>query len=149
VAALRDRLAACDASIRSRLDYDEAVLAVGRCEDITEHGGVESGGAAWTYVMVTNRRLRWVPRSRLEFETALDLDDVTGLSEETSAHRYAISLEHTPVVRRHRVPHRLLFFRWGTVDRMDEFRRTKLAFSRADTAAVAALRSELARRRML
>ena len=147
MAALRDRLAACDASIRRGLDPDEEVLASGRCEDITDHGTVDLGGATWTFIMVTNRRLRWVPRSQLRFEAALDLDDVTGVAEETMGHRYAITLDHGPLMRLHRVPaHRLLKFRWGDAERMDDFRRTGLAFSRAVTSAAVVLRRELARR---
>jgi hypothetical protein len=50
--------AVCDAQVRSHLQSDERVLAVGRCADITEYGGLEAGGTARTYVMVTDRRLR-------------------------------------------------------------------------------------------
>jgi hypothetical protein len=58
---------------------------------------VDKGGAGWTYVMVTNRRLRWVPHVNLSAEAALDLDDVKGAIEETRGHRYAITLEHAPL----------------------------------------------------
>jgi hypothetical protein len=95
--------------------------------------------------MITNRRLRWVPNLRLANEAALRLDDVTGVSEEVEGHRYAIALEHHPVRRLHWVPaHTFLWFRWGNDERIGEFRRTRLAFSRPNTAV--ALRAELARR---
>jgi hypothetical protein len=51
---------ACDAVVRTRLEMGEHVVAVGRCADITEIGGVEEGGVAHTYLMITDRRLRWV-----------------------------------------------------------------------------------------
>jgi hypothetical protein len=144
---LRDLLAACDASIRSRLEPSEEVLATGRCEDITDRGDISSGGATWTYVMVTNRRLLWVTRSKPGFEAALDLDDVTAVAEQTKAHRYAITVHHPPLRRLHWVPaHRFLMFRWGNAEKVGEFRRTRLAFSRADTVAAHALRDELRRR---
>lgn len=58
--SLRDRLSACDTQVRAHLDPDERVLAIGKCEDVTEWGGPERGGGGWTYLMVTDRRLRWV-----------------------------------------------------------------------------------------
>ena len=145
--SLRDLLMVCDESIRSRLEPDEEVLATGRCEDITEHGSISSGGATWTYVMVTSRRLRWVPRSKLRFEAAIHLDDVTAVAERTKAHRYAITVRHAPLRRLHWVPaHRFLIFRWGNAERVEEFRRTRLAFSQPDTVAAQALRDELRHR---
>lgn len=150
MATLRDLLAACDASIRLRLDPDEVVRASGRCEDITDRGSIDAGGAAWTYIMVTNRRLRWVPRSQPRFEASLDLDSVTRAREQTKRHRYAITLSHAPTTRLHHVAaHRLLVFGWGNAERVDEFRETRLAFSRAETSAARALRDELTRRKVL
>jgi hypothetical protein len=147
VTTLRDLLAACDGSIRRRLEPDEEVLAVGRCEDVTDRGSIESGGAAWTFVMVTNRRLRWVTRSQLRFEAALDLENVTHVAEQTDGHRYALTLGHDPLRRRHWVPaHRFLIFTWGNAETYEEFRRTRLAFSRPNTVAAQALRDELRRR---
>ena len=97
--------------------------------------------------MVTSRRLRWVPRAALRFEASLDLDAVTHVTETKKGHRYAITLDHPPLVRLHHVPaHRSLIFRWGNAERLDEFTRTRLAFSRMDTSAAIALRAELARR---
>jgi hypothetical protein len=147
VPAVRDLLDTCDSVVRSHLDPDEEVLAVGRCEDITERGTVDQGGAAWTYVMVTDRRLRWVPRARLEFEASLDLDAVTGVSERSVRHRYAIALEHAPLTRRHTVPaHRFLRFAWGSAVVHTPLARTVMAFRRRGTRAAEALREQVSRR---
>jgi hypothetical protein len=59
MAWLRDLLETCDFFVRKHLDDDEEVLATGRCEDITTTGSIASGGAGWTYVMVTTKRVRW------------------------------------------------------------------------------------------
>lgn len=148
--SLRQRLEVCDARVREHLDPDERVLAIGRAEDITERGGPEQGGATWTYVMVTNRRLRWVPHADLRFEAALDLDDVIAVTEEAQAHRYALTLDHRPIHRLHRVPaRRFLRFEWGNAYTLDPLTRTRLAFSRQHTAAAVALRAELASRGVL
>lgn len=143
---LREMLDACDAAIRGHLDPDERVLAVGRCEDITQRGGVEQGGAAWTYIMVTDRRLRWVPGANLKFEASLDLTAVKAAWERSVGHRYAIALEHAPLTRPHWVPaHRFLRFEWGNAVVTTPLTGTKLAFSRRDTKAAAALREQVSR----
>jgi hypothetical protein len=146
VAGLKERLESCEADLRARLEPDEHVVAVGRCKDVTDRGSVE-GGAGWTFVMVTDRRLRWVPGVSLRFETAVALDDVTQAFEQTSAHRYAMTLHHSPVRARRRVPaHRFMTFRWGNATAVLTLSRTRLAFSRRDTGAARALREQLARR---
>ena len=62
--------------------------------------------------MVTNQRLRWVPFVNLVFESSLRFDDVSVLSEEEVKHRYAIALDHKPIVRMRPVPaHRFLRFK--------------------------------------
>jgi hypothetical protein len=94
--------------------------------------------------MITNTTLRWVPRVDLAFEAALALRNVSAFAERTQSHRYSIALEHTPLNRPHTVPaHRLLWFAWGDVVANDPFMKTELAFSRRDTKAAQALRSEL------
>jgi hypothetical protein len=144
---LRELLDACDVHVRAHLDEDEQVLATGRCEDITERGSINSGGAAWTYVMVTNRRLRWVPHAEVRFEASLDLDDVTEVSERSHGHRYAIDLAHRPLSRPHSAPaHRFLMFAWGDTVVTTPLSHTQLAFSRRDTEAARALRDQLVRR---
>jgi len=37
---LRERLESCEAVLRAHLDPDERVIAIGRCEDITDRGVV-------------------------------------------------------------------------------------------------------------
>jgi hypothetical protein len=144
---LRERLESCEADLRAHLDPDEHLVAVGRCEDVTDRGGVDQGGAGWTFVMVTDRHLRWVPGVSLRFETAVDLDDVTDASEQISAHRYAMTMHHAPVRALRQVPaHRFMTFRWGNAIALLTLSRTRLAFSRRDTEAARALREQLARR---
>ena len=145
--SLREGLESCEADICARLDQDERVIAIGRCEDITDLGGLDQGGAGWTFVMVTDRRLRWVPHVSLRFETAVELDDVTDAFEQKSAHRYAMSLVHAPVRALRVVPaHRFMTFRWGNATAVRTLGRTKLAFSRRDTKGARALREQLALR---
>ncbi len=104
----------------------------------------------WTFVMVTDRALRWIMHLDLKLEATLDLDSVTGVTERTVAHRYAIDLEHRPLTRLHHVPeHRFLKFEWGNDFANDVFTRTSLAFSRRGTAAALALRERLAARGLL
>ena len=120
-------LAACEAQIRAHLEPGEHALAVGRGEDVTEAGA----GPGWTFVMVTDRVLRWIPNLDLRLEASLALDSVTDVTERTVAHRYAIDLEHRPLTRLHHVPkHRFLKFEWGNDFANDVFTRTSLAFSR-------------------
>jgi hypothetical protein len=147
VGGLSDRLEACEADLRRRLEPDERVFAIGRAEDITLRGDIDAGGAAWTFVMVTDRHLRWVPHVRLRYETAVDLDQVTDALERTSAHRYAIRLRHGTIRALRDVPkHRFLGFQWGNADAVRALRMTTLAFSRRDTKAARALREQLALR---
>jgi hypothetical protein len=137
-------LEACDVALRGHLDADEYVLAIGRCEDITERGSIEQGGASRTFIMVTNRRLRWVPYANLEFEASLALDGVTAVLETVHGHRYSIALDHTPLTRPHTVPaHRFLRFQWGNVVVRTPLTRTELAFSRRNTKAALALREQV------
>jgi hypothetical protein len=141
---LRDRLDDCDAVLRSHLDPDERVLAIGRCEDITIRGSIDSPG--WTYLMITNARLRWVPHADLGFEAALAFSSVTAARERSSKHRYAIALEHAPLTRSHWAPaHRFLTFEWGNRVVATPLTRTVLAFSRRDTDAAIALRGQVSK----
>jgi hypothetical protein len=149
VSFLRERLAACDEAVRAHLDPGEEVLAVGRCEDVTEHGSLERGGG-WTFVMVTNTRLRWVPHADLRFESALRLDDITAVTERSAGHRYAIALDHGSLTRAHHAPaHRFLWFAWGNAIASSAMTRTELAFSRRDTAAAQALRDQASSRELM
>ncbi len=147
MAGLKERLESCEADLRARLEPDEQVVAVGRCKDVTDRGGVDQGGAGWTFVMVTDRHLRWVPGVSLRFETAVDLDDVTDALEQSSAHRYAMTMHHAPVRALRQVPaHRFMTFRWGNAVAIRTLSTTRLAFSRRDTEAARALREQLAGR---
>ena len=142
-----ERLDVCEADLRASLERDERMIAVGRCEDVTETGSIDAGGAGWTFVMVTDRRLRWVLDSLPRFEANVNHDGVSSALDTTSAHRYAITLHHVPVRALRQVPaHRLLTFRWGNATAVLTLSRTMLAFSRRDTEAARALREQLALR---
>ncbi len=147
MASFIDRLAACEDRMRDSLHRGEQVLGVGRCEDISEGGSIESGGAAWTFIMVTDQRLRWAPMLNMAFAASLNLDAVTSAAERTRAHRYAIRLEHEPISLDRWTPRfRLGSLKTGNVIRTGTFTRTTLAFSRRDTQAAIALRDQLAAR---
>ena len=147
VPSLYELLESCDADLRAHLEPDEQVVAIGRCEDISLRGDIDQGGAGWTFVMVTDRHLRWVPGVDLRFETAVDLGDVTAALETTSAHRYTMTLPHSPIRALRVVPaHRFLSFEWGNATEVLTLSLTKLAFSRRDTAAARASREQLALR---
>jgi hypothetical protein len=139
--AFRELVTTCDARVRSHLETGEQVLAIGRAEDATEGDGA---GAGWTFVMVTDRAIRWIPGLDLKLEASLALDSVTGAAEQMVAHRYAIDLEHHPITRLHHVQaHRFLTWQWGNDFAYVDFTRTSIAFSRRDTAAASALRERL------
>jgi hypothetical protein len=102
------------------------------------------------YIMVTDRKLRWVPRSDLRFEASLDLDSINAASERSRGHRYAIALKHPPVSHLRWVPaHRFLIFQWGNAVASTALSHTELAFSRRDTQAATTLREQLALRKLL
>jgi hypothetical protein len=139
--------------MRRHLEADEQVTAVGRCADITELGGPEQGGTSDSFVMITDRRLRWVPYSILAWEASLKLDDVSAFTERTLAHRYALRLAHPPLERQRWRPHetfpadlreRLRAEGRLRGDGVSSLSWTELAFSRPDTKAAKALREALA-----
>jgi hypothetical protein len=152
MAYLRGLMDACDAAVRSNLFSDEEVLATGRCADITTTGDLDSGGAAWTYAMVTTRRLHWIPDiRRLDRDSSLDLDEVWSYSEALWRHRSAITLRHAPIIRQHFVPNgRPRHWHYTAMDLMTgPLAETILAFSRPTTAVAEALREQLAGRGLM
>jgi hypothetical protein len=99
----------CGATARSpyadRLRQDEVVVAVGRCADIFTTGELDDAGAAWTFVMVTDRRVLWVPDMRTSEKTcSLALDDVPSCTEVLWRHRSGLVMLHDPVIRPHFAP---------------------------------------------
>jgi hypothetical protein len=135
-------------ALREDLGEGEVVVAIGRCEDITDgRGGIHAGGAASTFVMVTDRALRWVPHAHLEFRSEVAFDAVTRATEHSEGHRYAVAVDHPPLAVRRVVPaHRFLMFQWGDAVRSVTLNRTELAFSRRGTKAAEALQRALASR---
>ena len=102
---LRDLMKDSEAAARSHLFAGEEVLATGRCADITTTGDLDSAGAAWTYVMVTDRRLLWAPSIRkLAATCSLDLDAIRRCNEVHWRHRCAMAMHHDPLVRQYFAP---------------------------------------------
>jgi hypothetical protein len=142
----------CDAAVRTHLEVGEQVIAVGRCADITELTDIEQGGVARTYLMITDRRLRWVEHYALANEASMNLSDITSYSERTLAHRWAILLTHPSVEHRRLWPGRAmpadvameLRVAGRLRDEPGPVTFTEFAFSRRDTAAARALREALA-----
>ena len=94
---LRGLLDASNALVRRHLDADEQVMAIGRCDEVTGRGDPDPYAGGWTFIMVTTRKLRWVPRANPRFEASLDFDDVMAISESLHGHRYRIGLRHVPI----------------------------------------------------
>ncbi len=139
--SFRDGIAAAEAQVREHLDSGEQILAVRRADDVTEAPGSTGGHS---FVMVTDRALRWITFHDLRLEASLDIEAITHASERTAAHRYAMDLEHGPIRHAHYVPaHRVLSSKWGNKIAYDVFTRTSIAFSRRETAAASALRERL------
>jgi hypothetical protein len=147
MAYLRDRMDDSQASVRMRLFDDEDVLAIGRCADITTTGDLDSAGAGWSFVMVTERRVHWVPSIRSSIQPcSLDLDRVRRCAEIHWRHRSAIAMDHDPLVRPHFAPNgRKRNWDYASVDVvMGPLSRTILGFSRSTTNAARALKEQLA-----
>jgi glyoxylase-like metal-dependent hydrolase (beta-lactamase superfamily II) len=145
VTTAHERYAAADASLRALAQPGEAVVAAGRCIDITDTGNM--GTNSYLYVVVGEHAIHWAPVGGLTLAASVDLDRVTRFSERSDAHRYAIALDHGPIQRRWRRERA-----WLSAD-PDEFvdrtfTRTELLFSRRETDAAVALREQMERRGM-
>jgi hypothetical protein len=138
-----------EAAVRDRLADDEQVLATGRCADITTTGDLDSAGAAWTYVMVTNRHVHWVPSIRkLRTVCSLDLDQVQSCVEVLWRHRSAVIMDHDALIRPHFVPNgRPLNWEYTSMHSVvGPLSRTIFGFSRPTTTAIAKLKEQLSDR---
>lgn len=140
-----------EAAVRERLVQDEQVIATGRCADITTTGDLNSAGAGWTFVMVTNSHVHWVPsiREREPNEVcSLSLDRVHACTEIHWRHRAAIAMDHDALIRQHFVPNdRPLNWEYASMDLViGPLSKTILGFSRPTTAAAEELTQQLATR---
>ena len=146
VTYFRDLMSDSEAAVGERLAGDEEVLATGRCADITTTGDLDSGGAGWTYVMVTNRHVRWVPSIRTPPAVcSLDLDKVASCTEVFWRHRSAVIMDHAPIVRPHFLPNgRPLHWEYTSMDSVvGPLSKTILGFSRPTAAASVKLKEQL------
>jgi hypothetical protein len=146
-----DLMGRSEAAVRDRLLQDEQVIVTGRCADITTTGDLNSAGAGWTFVMVTNRHVHWVPsisRRAPGDVCSLSFDWVQACTEIHWRHRAAIVMDHDPLIRRHFVPNgRPLNWEYGSMDLViGPLSKTILGFSRATTAAAEKLKQQLASR---
>jgi len=132
--------------LRARLEPGERILAQGRAfephRDTFELSQLISGpGCA---VLVTERRALWVSRSDKRWVRILPFAVVRFYVELTQAHRYALALDHEAMERLQWVPaRRLLAWSWGNAEEARPVSRSVLAFSRRDTAAAGAIRTQL------
>ena len=146
---LRDLMRDRGAAVGERLAWGEEVLAAGRCADITTTGDLDSGGAGWTYVMVTNRHVHWVPSIRMPPAVcSLDLDKVASCAEVLWHHRSAVIMGHAPIARPHFLPNgRPLHWEYTAMDSVvGPLSKTILGFSRPTAAASEKLKEQLALR---
>jgi hypothetical protein len=135
-----------EAVVRGHLGDEEQIVATGRCADITTTGDLDSAGAAWTYVMVTDRFIHWVPDiKRIGEVCSLDLDQVQTCTEVRWRHRSAITMDHDPLIRPHFVPNaRLMNWEYTSMDIViGPLSETILGFSRPTTAAAERLRDQI------
>jgi hypothetical protein len=149
VAYLSDLIKDSEAAVRNRLREEEQIVATGRCADITTTGDLDSAGAAWTYVMVTNHGVHWVPDiKRLGAVCSLDLDRVQTCTELLWRHRSAIVMDHDPLIRLHFVHNgRPVNWEYTSMDSaVGPLSKTILGFSRPATAAAKKLKEQLALR---
>jgi hypothetical protein len=132
--------------LEARLEPGERILAKGRAfephGDSFELSQVISGpGCA---VVVTQRRALWVGRRDQRWVRALPFAVVRSYVELTQAHRYALALDHEGLDRLRWVPaHRFLLWSWGNAEEVRRVGRSVLGFSRRDTAAARAIRTQL------
>ncbi|HJX07742.1 MAG TPA: hypothetical protein VJ736_06695 [Actinomycetota bacterium] len=144
-----DLMDGCDAAVRDRLGEQERVITIGRCADVTTTGDLDSAGAGWTYVMVTDRRVHWVPHITNATDVcSLDLDRVRTCTELHRRHRSALLMDHEPLVRLHFPPNgrppNTTYTHGDPV--LGSLSQTILGFSRPTAAAAEALKDQLARR---
>jgi hypothetical protein len=132
--------------LRARLEPGERVVAEGRAfephDDRFELSELISGpGCA---VVVTERRVLWVSSGDQRWVRTLPFAVVSSYVELTQAHRYALSLDHAAMERLRWGPaHRFLGWSWGDAEELRPASRSVLGFSRRDTAAAAAIRTQL------
>ena len=145
---LRDLMRECEIAVRNHLGEEEQALASGRCADISTTGDLDSAGAGWTYVMVTDRHIHWVPDIRkLGLICSLDLDQVQSCTEVHWRHRSAVAMHHDPLTRLHFVPNgRPLNWTYTMESAVGPQSTTILGFSRPTAKAAVKLKEQVALR---
>jgi hypothetical protein len=132
--------------LMARVEPGERVLAQGRAFE--PHGDsfdltmvISGPGCA---VVVTERRVLWVGRGDQRWVRTLAFAVVRSYVEIGQAHRFALSLDHGGIERLQWVPaHRFLGWSWGNAEDLRSVTRSVLGFSRRDTAAARAIRTQL------
>ena len=144
----RDLMRQSEGAVRDQLAEGEQDFASGRCADISTTGDLDSAGAGWTYVMVTNRHVLWVPDiERLGLICSLDLDQVRSCTEVLWRHRSALVMDHHPLTRLHFVPNgRPLNWTYRMDLVVGPLSTTILGFSRPTARAAEKLKEQVALR---
>jgi hypothetical protein len=149
VGYLRDLMRESEAAVCGQLGEGEQTLASGRCADISTTGDLDSAGAGWTYVMVTNQHVHWVPNiEKLGLICSLDLDQVRSCAEVHWRHRSAVVLDHDSLTRLHFAPNgRPLNWSYVAMDSVvGPLCTTILGFSRPTANAAEKLKEQVALR---
>src|SRR3954451_7126951 len=148
VTYFRDLMRQSEVAVRAELGEGEQKLASGRCADISTTGDLDSAGAGWTYVMVTNRHVLWVPDiERLGLICSLDLDQVRSCTEVHWRHRSALVMDHDPLTRLHFVPNgRPLNWMYTRDLVVGSLSTTILGFSRPTAKAAQQVKEQVALR---
>ena len=144
----RDLMRQSEGAVRDQLAEGEQDLASGRCADISTTGDLDSAGAGWTYVTVTNRHVLWVPDiERLGLICSLDLDQVRSCTEVHWGHRSALVMDHDSLTRLHFVPNgRPLNSTYQRDLVVGSLSTTILGFSRPTAKAAKKLKEQVALR---
>jgi hypothetical protein len=132
--------------LTARLEPGERILAQGRAFE-PHHDGFELSqliNGPGCAVVVTQRRALWVSSCDQRWVRILPFAAVRTYVELTQAHRYALALDHEGIDRLQWWPaHRFLGWSWGNAEDVRPASRSVLGFSRRNTSAAGAIRTQL------
>lgn len=124
------------------LEPDERVVAWGRVDALRSPSEVPRG-SAYSFIAVTPSRVLWIGHECVE---TLPFDIVSSFSDGLYQHRYVLLLHHATTTRIEWVPkHRVLWWEWGNASAALPATEVAFEFSRANTEAAKAIRSQLRR----
>ena len=95
-------------------------------------------------ILVTDRRIPWMPQRNERWTFSLPFESINTYREVSRAHRYAMVLEHDPIMRLHwAFAHQVLWWRWGNAEVARRSTQAALIFSRRSAKAARAIRTQL------